>query len=157
MAEYVFSHLGCNLKPSDDETRRRNWSHGRGGLAETADVFVWEEKAPLGEPSWFGFIMLVRLSAPFGSINLTTEASRARIGNRTLFGGNPVWQPAFVDLRRQSRGHAFRVADEPRGADEIRVPSFSVGVYPGSEQRNSQDMVDAIRNLCRRYIYLGRR
>ena len=53
-----------------------------------------------------------------------------RIGNRTLFGGNLLCQPAFVELRKE-RPEAFRAIDDLPGADRIMNEALFVGVYPG--------------------------
>ena len=71
-----------------------------------------------------------------------TEVARAldaaKIGNRMLFGGNLLRQPAFVQLRRDSAGAGFRVVGDLAGADRIMNEALFIGVYPGL----SADQVD---------------
>jgi CDP-6-deoxy-D-xylo-4-hexulose-3-dehydrase len=38
----------------------------------------------------------VNLDAPFSRTGLAHELNRHQIGNRMLYGGNLLWQPAFV-------------------------------------------------------------
>lgn len=62
-------------------------------------------------PSWFGFMMLVRPTAPFTRTEFVKYLDEKKIGNRMLFGGNLVRQPAFVQLRKDNPG-AFRIVGE---------------------------------------------
>ncbi len=130
--------------------RRRNWEFLRRALAPMEDHlefmlpthatgwspagFSWTPGAPLVEPSWFGFMMLVRPEAPFSRTDLARVLDAAKIGNRMLFGGNLLRQPAFVQLRNESGGQAFRVVGDLTGADRLMNQAIFVGVYPGLEE-----------------------
>jgi CDP-6-deoxy-D-xylo-4-hexulose-3-dehydrase len=54
--------------------------------------------------------MTVREGAPFTRTDLAKELDDKKIGNRMLFGGNLVRQPAFVQLKRDNPA-AIRVVD----------------------------------------------
>ena len=71
--------------------------------------------------------------APFSRTDLARELDRNQIGNRMLFGGNLLRQPAFVQLR-QDRPEALRVVGEMLGSDEIMSSSLFLGTYPGLTQ-----------------------
>jgi CDP-6-deoxy-D-xylo-4-hexulose-3-dehydrase len=64
---------------------------------------------------------------------LAQELDRHRIGNRMLFGGNLLRQPAFVQLRHD-RPEALRVVGEMVGSDEIMNSTLFLGTYPGLTQ-----------------------
>ena len=53
-----------------------------------------------------------------------------KIGNRMLFGGNLLRQPAFVQLRKDNPA-AFRVVGDLTGADRIMNQAIFIGAYPG--------------------------
>lgn len=126
--------------------REANWQHLRRALAPleeflefqlpthatawTPTGFTWDASGHRSEPSWFGFMMLVRPGAPFQRRELAQALDAAKIGNRMLFGGNLVRQPAFVQLRRDNPA-AFRVVGDLAGADRVMNESIFVGVYPG--------------------------
>jgi CDP-4-dehydro-6-deoxyglucose reductase, E1 len=133
--------------PDFIEARKRNWQTLRRLLAPleefftfqlptharawTPDGFTWE--SPDGarcEPSWFGFMLLVKPSAPFTRKEFAQHLDAHKIGNRMLFGGNLVRQPAFVQLRKENPA-AFRIIGDLAGADRIMNESVFVGVYPG--------------------------
>ena len=98
------------------EARKRNWQYLRTGLEPLRGIFRillpthakswgnntfrWDKSGCRTDPSWFGFMLLVRPSAPFTRTEFAKALDEARIGNRMLFGGNLVRQPAFVQLRK---------------------------------------------------------
>ncbi len=129
------------------EARKQNWETLRSGLAVHEDVlefalpthatgwdseqgFSWDETGCRTDCSWFGFKIGVRPGAPFSRTELAQELDRNMIGNRMLFGGNLLRQPAFVELR-QARPGALRVVGEMTGSDEIMAGTLFLGTYPG--------------------------
>jgi CDP-6-deoxy-D-xylo-4-hexulose-3-dehydrase len=73
----------------------------------------------------------VRPSAPFTVRELAAHLDAKKIGNRMLFGGNLLRQPAFVQLK-QDNPNALRVVDSSLpGADEIMRAALFLGIYPG--------------------------
>jgi CDP-6-deoxy-D-xylo-4-hexulose-3-dehydrase len=64
---------------------------------------------------------------------LAQELDRHQIGNRMLFGGNLLRQPAFVQLR-YDRPEALRVVGEMVGSDQIMNSTLFLGTYPGLTQ-----------------------
>lgn len=160
--KYIYSHLGYNLKPLDlqaaigrqqlrklpafIEARRTNWEYLRRGLSKMEEFFEFQIPTPNSSPSWFGFMLLVRPSAPFTRTELARHLDDHRIGNRMLFGGNLLRQPAFVQLRRE-RPNAFRIVGEMTGADRIMNESIFIGVYPGLTREMLDYMIETIRKF----------
>ena len=70
--------------------------------------FSWDSSHCRSDCSWFGFMMTIKESAPFTRTDLAQKLDHHKIGNRMLFGGNLVRQPAFVQLKRDNP-NAFRV------------------------------------------------
>ena len=68
--------------------------------------------------------------AAFTRTDLAQELDRHQIGNRMLFGGNLLRQPAFVQLR-QDNPAALRVVGEMVGSDDIMASTLFLGTYPG--------------------------
>ena len=95
-------------------------------------------------------MMLVKKSAPFTRGELVKQLDAAKIGNRMLFGGNLVRQPAFVSLRKQQPG-AFRVAGDLAGADRIMNEAVFIGTYPGLTPAMIAYMVDTIRRFAKKF------
>ena len=145
--------------------RRANWQRLRAGLDDLVEIFEfalpthargwhridsaggrfdWGSSECTADPSWFGFLLLVREGAPFGATDLTRYLDRHGIGNRRLFGGNLARQPAFVQLRRDN-GAAFRVVGDLRGADAIMANAVFVGTYPGLNFSMLERMVGVLR------------
>jgi CDP-6-deoxy-D-xylo-4-hexulose-3-dehydrase len=94
------------------------------------DGFSWDRSGHRADCSWFGFMMLVKPGAPFTRTELARHLDAKKIGNRMLFGGNLLRQPAFVQLRKDNPA-AFRVIGDLSGADRILKESLFIGTYPG--------------------------
>jgi len=152
--------------PAFGQARRANWKYLRRGLASleeffdfhlpshakawAGDEFEWQEGAgPRCSPSWFGFMLLVKPTAPFSRTAFARHLDARRIGNRMLFGGNLLRQPAFVQLRGE-RPAALRVLDDTPGADRIMKESIFIGVYPGLTREMLDYMIETISTFCQR-------
>jgi len=114
-----------------------------------ASWFNWDNSGHRTECSWFGFMMLVKQNAPFTRRELAQHLDAARIGNRMLFGGNLVRQPAFVTLKKQQPG-AFRVVGDLAGADRIMNEAVFIGTYPGLTPPMLDYMAETIRGFVKK-------
>lgn len=149
--KYVYSEFGYNLKATDMqaavgcaqleklprfvEARRRNWARLRDALSPLSDRLMLPEPTPDSEPSWFGFLIIVREGATDAGGRALTRGSfvqaleDANVQTRMLFAGNMLRQPAFDRMRETGEG--FRVAGDLENTDRIMRDAFWVGVYPG--------------------------
>jgi len=148
--------------PAFVEARKRNWQYLREGLADFEDCFdfalpthatdrsgtdfVWDTSGCRTDCSWFGFLVRVKPGAPFTRNELAQHLDQKKIGNRMLFGGNLLRQPAFVNLRRD-RPQAFRVATPTAGADALMDSALFLGTYPGLTTEMLEYIVAVIRSL----------
>jgi CDP-6-deoxy-D-xylo-4-hexulose-3-dehydrase len=151
--------------PAFVQARIDNWNYLRAGLAGLEDCFEfmlpthatgwkdgefqWDASGHRTTCSWFGFMILVRPDAPFTRRDLAVALDAAKIGNRMLFGGNLVRQPAFVQLRHDRPG-AFRVVGDLAGADRIMNESVFVGVYPGLTRAMMDYMIETVHSVARK-------
>jgi CDP-6-deoxy-D-xylo-4-hexulose-3-dehydrase len=149
--------------PAFIQARRENWLYLRRQLADLEEFFrfqlpthatgwspagfTWDDSGHQVDCSWFGFMMLVRPTAPFRRRDLARALDQAKIGNRMFFGGNLLRQPVFTELRRQRPG-AFRVVGDLAGADAIMNEALFVGTYPGL----SQTMLDYISASVHQFV-----
>jgi CDP-4-dehydro-6-deoxyglucose reductase, E1 len=150
--------------PSFVEARKNNWEYLRRGLASLGEFFdfmlpthatgwsdkgfSWDASGHRTECSWFGFMMLVKPTAPFSRTEFARTMDEKKIGNRMLFGGNLVRQPAFVQLRRENP-QAIRIVGDLKGADRIMNEAIFVGVYPGLTKKMMDYMIDTITRFAR--------
>jgi len=151
--------------PEFIEARKRNWEMLRRGLAGLDDVlefalpthangwdpehgFSWDSSGCRTDCSWFGFKIAVNPNAPFSRTDLAQELDRRLIGNRMLFGGNLLRQPAFVQLRHDRPG-ALRVEGEMVGSDEIMNSTLFLGTYPGLTEAMIGQEVAVIRDFVK--------
>jgi CDP-6-deoxy-D-xylo-4-hexulose-3-dehydrase len=146
--------------PEFIEARKVNWQKLRRGLSSLDQyidfalpthaiawnedgTFEWDETGHRTDCSWFGFKMTIKADAPFSRTDLARHLDENKIGNRMLFGGNLVKQPAFVQLRHD-RPEAMRVVGELPGADRIMEYTMFLGTYPGLTDEMIQYMIDVI-------------
>jgi CDP-6-deoxy-D-xylo-4-hexulose-3-dehydrase len=151
--------------PSFIAARQANWQYLRSGLAELEEYiefalpthavawnpegsFTWDSSGCRTEVSWFGFKMSVRPTAPFTRTDLARRLDERKIGNRMLFGGNLLRQPAFVQLRRD-RPDAVRTVGDMSGADEIMNRTLFIGTYPGLTRPMLDYMIETIQEFVR--------
>ncbi|MGA9496148.1 MAG: lipopolysaccharide biosynthesis protein RfbH [Terriglobales bacterium] len=138
--KYIYSHVGYNLKATDMQAavgvaqlkklpafiaaRKHNFAYLRTGLKDVQEYFVLPEATANSDPSWFGFPLLLRETAPFSRNALIDFLNGRKIATRQLFGGNLVRQPAYADLK-------YRVIGNLQASDRVMNQAFWIGVYPG--------------------------
>ncbi len=154
--KYTYSHLGYNLKLTDMQAavglaqldkldgfiadRRHNWQRLHDGLADL-DALDIVTATPGGDPSWFGFPLLVNPDAPFARYDLVEHLEAHKIATRLVFGGNLLRQPAFA-----GREHR-RVGALPH-ADAVAERGLWLGCYPGL----SSPMIDYVIEIVRAFV-----
>lgn len=137
--KYIYSEIGYNLKATDlqaalgvtqikklskfVQTRVENWTFYRESLDDMKEFFVLPEPTVRSTPSWFGFTMTVRDSAPFTRHDLVTYLEESKIGTRMLFAGNLLKQPAYADIK-------CRVSGSLKKTDIVMNSTFWMGVAP---------------------------
>ena len=138
--KYTYSHIGYNLKLTDMQaavgvaqlqkldgfidTRRANFARLREGLRDLEEFFVLPEATAGADPSWFGFPIAVRATAPFTRNRVIQELESRKIATRLLFGGNLIRQPAYQNV-------VHRIAAPLTNTDFIMNQVFWIGVFPG--------------------------
>ena len=124
--------------------RRHNWTRLRQGMADLEHLLLLPEPTPSSDPSWFGFAITVRASAPFQRSDLVAYLEDHRIATRLLFGSNLVRQPAF-------KGHPYRIVGSLANADLITEGTFWIGVYPGITDEMIDYMLDVLHEFAQRF------
>jgi CDP-6-deoxy-D-xylo-4-hexulose-3-dehydrase len=138
--KYTYSHLGYNLKISDmqaacalaqmdrvDEfvaVRKRNFEYLKEKLASCSEFLELPEATPKSDPSWFGFLALLKPESGVKRVDLLAYLDQNKIGTRLLFAGNLTRQPYMV-------GRNFRVSGSLERTDIVMNQAFWLGVYPG--------------------------
>ena len=151
--KYTYSHIGYNLKLSDMqaavgvaqleklegfiEKRRQNFAYLLEQLRPLEEHLILPEATPHSDPSWFGFPITVRESAPISRNDLVRALEMQKIGTRLLFGGNLLRQPAYKDIPHRKIGNL-------ETADRIMNQTFWVGVYPGLTKAMLDHIVSSV-------------
>jgi CDP-6-deoxy-D-xylo-4-hexulose-3-dehydrase len=117
--------------------RRRNFATLAAQLAPLTECLILPEATPGSDPSWFGFPLAVRPTAPFTRDQLVRRLNEAKIGTRLLFGGNLLRQPAYRDI-------AYRAVGALPNSDFVMHRVCWIGVYPGLTGEMLAYMADII-------------
>ena len=147
--KYIYSHVGYNMKITDMqaacgvaqlarisdfvEARRRNFAYLYRGLKSCEEYLILPEATPNSSPSWFGFAITLKESAPLSRIELLKMLEQQKIGTRLLFAGNITCQPYMT-------GQNFRVSGSLKNTDLAMNNTFWIGVQPAL----TQDMLDFV-------------
>lgn len=154
--KYIYSHIGYNLKATDMQAavgvaqlrklpdfiaaRRRNFAILNAGLLDLEEIFILPEATPSSEPSWFGFPLAVRPTAPFDRRKVVDTLTRHAIDTRLLFGGNLVRQPAYQSV-------VHRVVGKLPNSDFVMNQVFWIGLYPGLSSATLLYIIDVLHSL----------
>jgi CDP-6-deoxy-D-xylo-4-hexulose-3-dehydrase len=151
--------------PAFIQARKDNWQTLRAGLASLEEFiefslpthatkwnadgsFEWDSTGCKTDCSWFGFKMSVRPGAPFTRTDLARFLDEKKIGNRMLFGGNLLRQPAFVQARHDAP-EQIRLIGEMKGADDIMNNTVFIGTFPGLTKAMLDHIVNSICEFSR--------
>ena len=154
--KYTYSNLGYNLKITDMQAavglgqlkkistfvsvRKENFSYLKNELKEFEKYLILPEPTPKSKPSWFGFPITVKESAPFSKNDLVNFLASKLIDTRPLFAGNIVRQPYFETI-------SYRVVGRLQNTDLIMNNTFWIGVFPGLTQEMLQYVVEEFKNF----------
>ena len=145
--KYTYSHVGYNLKITDMQAacglaqlarasgfiaaRKANFRFLKERLATLEEFLILPEPTPNSDPSWFGFPITLRDTAPVNRVDLLKYLDQHKIGTRLLFAGNITRQPYFAN-------QTYRISGGLERTDRVMNNTFWLGVYPGL----SMDMLD---------------
>jgi CDP-6-deoxy-D-xylo-4-hexulose-3-dehydrase len=137
--KYTYSHLGYNLKITDMQAacglaqlqrapefiaaRRSNFAFLQERLKGCEEFIQLPQATEHSDPSWFGFPITMKESAPVSRLDLLTYLDQYKVGTRLLFAGNLVRQPAMHQVN-------YRVSGELAQTDRVMNNTFWIGVQP---------------------------
>ena len=156
--KYIYSHIGYNLKitdlqasigvaqmdklPNFTKARIENHKFFLNKFKKYEDYFILPKKEKYANPSWFGFILTIKDSAPFTRKQIVQHLEESKVATRMLFGGNITKQPAYIGMNH-------RIIPELKNTDYIMNNSFWIGVYPGITSKMRNYVVDVFENFLK--------
>jgi CDP-4-dehydro-6-deoxyglucose reductase, E1 len=159
--KYIYSQIGYNLKATDlqaaigvsqlkklphfIELRRRNFELLYAGLKRWEEFFILPQATPGSSPSWFGFLLSVRESAPFSRQQIIEHLESKKVATRLLFGGNLLRQPAYLRVARRAIGELAQ-------SDRVMNNTFWIGVYPGLTAEMIAYVIDVFDRWLERFV-----
>lgn len=152
--KYIYSRIGYNLKTTDlqasllvsqlkkldwfVERRKHNWKVLREGLDVHKKYFRFMKSIQGADPSWFGFSITVKPSAPFTRHQFVQHLESKGVGTRQLFGGNLLRQPMYKGIQHKVFG------DELINSDIITRDTFWIGVHPSITDEHTSYILKVI-------------
>ncbi len=154
--KYIYSRVGYNLKstefaagllvsqlrklPGFVEQRKHNHKVLSERLDKYRKFFRFQKPLPGSNPSWFGFAITVKETAPFTRNQFVGYLENHHIGTRLLFGGNLIKQPAYAEAPR-------KIYQELINTDIIMRNTLWIGCYPGIGEEHLEYMIETISNF----------
>jgi CDP-6-deoxy-D-xylo-4-hexulose-3-dehydrase len=159
--KYIYSHIGYNLKLTDMQAavgveqmkklpefialRKRNWNILYEGLKKFEEFFIFQRAIADAEPSWFGFLLTVKESAPFSKNDIINYLESSKIVTRPLFAGNILRHPAYYWV-------PCRIEGEMINTDYVMNNSFWIGVYPGIHEDRTTYIVNKFKSFISQHV-----
>lgn len=142
--KYTYGHLGYNLKITDMQAacalaqlekapefirrRKENFEFLKRRLKSCEDFLHLPQATEGSDPSWFGFPITMKETAPVSRLDLLTYLDQQKIGTRLLFAGNLTRQPYMA-------GANYRVSGDLKNTDNVMNNTFWIGVQPALTQQ----------------------
>lgn len=158
--KYTYTEIGYNLKATDlqaalgisqlkkigrfAEIRRDNWNYYRERFDEFEKYFILPEPTSNSEPSWFGFVVSVRDTAPFTRAELVRYLDENKIDTRMLFAGNLTRHPAYKDAK-------YRISGTLRKTDFVTNNTFWIGIAPVVTRPMQEYVVEKVSDFLKGY------
>ena len=136
--KYTYSHIGYNLKGTNMQAalgcaqmerlegfltlRRHNYYHLGTQLFQYRKLQDYFVEPPMKPPFTFGFPLLCK--PPVRRNHLCRFLDSWGVGNRPIFGGNMLLQPAYKNIQ-------YRLHDNLFNTDNIHDNAFWIGCWPG--------------------------
>ena len=139
--------IGCEqLKKIPDfiERRRHNWERLHKALEDVQDKLILPEPAKNSRPSWFGFLLSVKLESGLDRNKVTRLIEEHNIQTRLLFSGNLIKHPCFDQIRGTD---AYRIVGDLTNTEFVMNNTFWIGVYPGMTDKEIDYMAEIIKSI----------
>jgi len=158
--KYVYSHLGYNLKATDLQAaigcaqleklegfvaiRKQHFEALHRGLADLQSFFILPQPQAHSNPSWFGFLIVLKDRLCFSRNEVTSRLEARNIQTRNLFAGNLTRHPCFETLQK---GTDYRMVGDLANTDKLMNKAFWVGVYPGMSEKMLNYMIKSLHDI----------
>lgn len=158
--KYTYSRIGYNLKATDLQAsllvsqlrklptfvdrRRHNWNFLREHLDIYSKYFRFQVSLPEASPSWFGFAITIKETAPFDRNEFVQYLESHKVGTRVLFGGNLLQQPAYKNIKH-------RVFQDLINTQVICRDTLWIGCWHGLTDEHLEYMCGVIEDFIEKY------
>ena len=160
--KFIFSEMGFNLRFTDMqaalglvqlkklqrfiEHRRRSFTVLAKAIQAYKKFFVLQEAENNSRPSWFGFLLTLKKTAPFSRKELVDYLHKHNVGTRMFLAGNVIKQPYFQTYKIK-----YRALNLPN-TDYVLNNSVWIGVHQGIDKPRLEYMVKVLKQFLSQYV-----
>jgi CDP-6-deoxy-D-xylo-4-hexulose-3-dehydrase len=143
---YVYSEIGYNLRPLEmqgaigleqikklpmlHQARKDNFNQLLNIFKKYEKYFYLPRATERSDPSWFAFLLTVRLDAPFKRQDIIHHLESAKIQTRTYFAGNILFHPGYSTIADQYDN----ILEKFPNSNLVTSNSFFLGTFAGIDK-----------------------
>lgn len=158
-AKFVFSDIGYNLEPSEMgaafglvqlsrlqnniDTRARHFAEHQIFFKDYEEWLILPRQIPDSRTGWLAFPMIVRDDAPFSRRDLQIHLETRGIQTRTVFTGNILRQPGFINIDRREAPDGYP------NADQVMRGGMLIACHHGLNQAQIEYIHEEFREFAR--------
>ncbi|MBX9587406.1 MAG: aminotransferase class I/II-fold pyridoxal phosphate-dependent enzyme [Gammaproteobacteria bacterium] len=161
-AKFVFEALGYNLEPSEMgaafglvqlrklqqnvELREGFFAEHLAFFKQYDEWFILPEQRQNSRTGWLAFPLIVRDTAPFSRRELQIVLEKRGIQTRTVFTGNILRQPGFMNIEHRAPAEGFP------NADQVMRGGLLIGAHHGMTKAMMNYIYECFEEFVQSYI-----
>jgi CDP-4-dehydro-6-deoxyglucose reductase, E1 len=161
--KFIYEAVGYNLLPSElsaafglvqldrlpqyIDQRIRNFKILRTFFKAYEEWFVLPHQQEHSRTAWLAFPLVVREEAPFSRTDLQVYFEKQQIQTRTIFSGNILRQPAFMNINRKECARGYP------NADRIMRGGLLIGCHQGMTDDQFEHVFRSFKTFITRYAH----
>ncbi len=170
-SKFIYEVLGYNFLPSEIgaafglvqltrlpqyiDQRIRHFDRLRRFFEEYTEWFVLPRQHESSKTAWLAFPLIVREASPFSRNDLQIYFENNGIQTRTIFSGNILRQPAFMNINRKESAAGYP------NADRIMRGGLLIGCHQGMTDEHLDHIFRSFKTFVARFVlqtrFIGRR
>ena len=160
--KFIYEAVGYNFLPSEVgaafglvqltrlpqyiDRRIKHFRRLRRFFEEYTEWFILPHQQEDSKTAWLAFPLIVREESPFSRNDLQVYFENNGIQTRTIFSGNILRQPAFMNINRKESASGYP------NADRIMRGGLLIGCHQGMTDKQFHHICTCFKQFVARYI-----